>query len=55
MFLTDLDIVDILSKNSLIFLETFSMKENNNKELTIFAVENLLESCQNLKSVTQLR
>ena len=55
MFLTDLDIVDILSKNSLIFFETFSMKENNNKELTIFAVENLLESCQNLKSVTQLR
>ena len=55
MFLTDIDIVDILSKNSLIFLETFSMKENNNKELTIFAVENLLESCQNLKSVTQLR
>ena len=55
MFLTDLDIEDILSKNSLIFLETFSMKENNNKELTIFAVENLLESCQNLKSVTQLR
>ena len=55
MFLTDIDIVDILSKNSLIFLEAFSMKENNNKELTIFAVENLLESCQNLKSVTQLR
>ena len=55
MSLTDFDIVDILSKNSLIFLETFCIKENNNKELTIFAVENLLESCQNLKSVTELR
>ena len=28
------------------------MKENTIKELTILAVENLLESCQNLKSVS---
>lgn len=55
MCLTDFDIVEILSKNSLNFLETFSMKENTIKELTILAVENLLESCQNLKSVTELR
>ena len=53
--LSDADINDILSKNSLIHLEEFSMKESENGELTILTVENLIDSCPNLKSIRELR
>ena len=55
MVISDVDVLEILSRNSLKLLESFSMKESTNKELTILAVENLLDSCQNLKFLTELR
>ena len=53
--LADVDIMEILSKNSLKYLQSFSLKESLNAELSIFSIETLIENCPDLKSITEIR
>ena len=51
----DFDLSEILLINPLTQLKSFSLRESENKELTITSVQLLLDSCPNLKSITEMR
>ena len=53
--MSDCDFSQILSQNPLSLLESFHLKESETAGLTIATVENLLDSCPDLRTLTDIR
>ena len=53
--MSDWDFSQILSQNPLSLLESFHLKECENPGLTVATVENLLDSCPDLTTLTDIR
>ena len=53
--MSDWDFSQILSQNPLSLLESFHLKECENPSLTVATVENLLDSCPDLTTLTDIR
>ena len=53
--MSDCDFSQILSQNPLALLESFHLKESETAGLTIATVENLLDSCPDLITLTDIR
>ena len=53
--MSDCDFSQILSQNPLALLESFHLKESETAGLTIATVENLLDSCPDLRTLTDIR
>ena len=53
--MSDSDFSQILSQNPLSLLESFHLKECENPGLTIATVENLLDCCPDLRTLTDIR
>ena len=53
--MSDCDFSQILSQNPLALLESFHLKESETAGLTMATVENLLDSCPDLRTLTDIR